>query len=162
MGPDCTEFFSLEESPAKPASGDARANAQQQPLRDHYGFLVPPDYQELYLQYSGEWEREESERESSWGCYLTELAHLNSDSGNFSDLRDLCSSYFHDEVTAARSGRADAHERLKLDALVQGGVPFSIRGHVWSVFLDTSLRKQRGYYTVGRSRGYVPWGWGAH
>ncbi|GIL83255.1 hypothetical protein Vretifemale_12097 [Volvox reticuliferus] len=138
--PAVTEFFSLNDSPAKPANADDT-------VRDHYGFMVPADYHELYRVYSPIWEQEETEREAHWCQFLIELAHLNADDGKFASIEDLCADYLQDAVTIARNeqGPPSPH-RQKLDALVQGGIPFTIRGSVWTVFLDTSVRKQRNYY----------------
>lgn len=40
--------------------------------------------------------------------------------------------------------------QVPLRELVYGGIPFEIRAKAWAVFLDISVRKQKGYYQVNR------------
>lgn len=144
--PAVTEFFSLDDFPVKPS-----ANTDANTVRDHYGFTVPADYHELYRVYNPVWEQEETEREAHWYQFLTDLAHLNSDDGKFANLEDLCADYLQDAVTISRHEHGPPSPyRQRLDDLVHRGVPFPIRGSVWTVFLDTAVRKQRNYYNVRR------------
>lgn len=40
--------------------------------------------------------------------------------------------------------------QVPLRELVYGGIPFEIRAKAWAVFLDISVRKQKGYYQVNK------------
>eukprot|EP00198_Chlamydomonas_reinhardtii_P012316 XP_001701653.1 RabGAP/TBC protein [Chlamydomonas reinhardtii] len=134
---EVTEFFSLEGSPANPVVNPA-------PVRDLYGFPISPPFDELFLAYSRVWNEQEEEREAHWAAYLSTQAAI-AGSGSFTDLADLC-DYLQDAVTVARDEREGSPRREELDKLVQSGVPFTVRGRAWSVFLDTSVRKQKNYY----------------
>lgn len=136
---EVTEFFSLEGSPANPVVNPA-------PVRDLYGFPISPPFDELFLAYSRVWNEQEEEREAHWAAYLSTQAAI-AGSGSFTDLADLC-DYLQDAVTVARDEREGSPRREELDKLVQSGVPFTVRGRAWSVFLDTSVRKQKNYYAV--------------
>ncbi|KAG2490952.1 hypothetical protein HYH03_010629 [Edaphochlamys debaryana] len=133
------------------------------PLTDHYGFQVNPDYAELFRAYSPVWEREENEREAHFYNYLLEQAQRNSDGGKFESLEDLSAEYLQDGVTIARAEAPDSVNRRKLEELVHGGIPFTIRGHAWTIFLDVSVRKQKNYYQdlVRRSLGNLQYVAGA-
>eukprot|EP00798_Chlamydomonas_sp_ICE-L_P024566 gene24566-10177_t len=119
-------------------------------VRDSWGFAV--GNVELFSQYSPIWEQEESARIQNWAEYLSQTSDRATFGTNVKpeslSLESLVSEGLLDDAVAiARSG-ASHEESKKLDELVAGGVPFEIRGKAWKTFLDISVRKEEGYYTL--------------
>lgn len=123
---------------------------QQQAPVDHYGFAVNPAQTDLYNIYSEIWEQEEAEREVAWTSLLKEymMAHAFPDGGASASLEDLGAHCLQDAHVICQSEVPGSPARKRMEELVQLGVPFLIRGRAWTIFLDTSVRKQKGYYQV--------------
>ena len=134
-------------APSASSPGDQQ---QAKPLVDHYGFQLPPAQTDLYNIYSEIWEQEEAEREVAWAALLKEyvLAHAMPDGGANASLEDLGAHCLQDAHVICTSEAPGSPSRKRMEELVQLGLPFLIRGRAWTIFLDTSVRKQKGYYQV--------------
>lgn len=118
-------------------------------VRDHWGFLVKRELQDLYQRIVPVLADEEAERSQRWEQYLGELhaAVPGSEQATAeSQPQLLLRALSHlTACTAAGEPPAQAAPLLqRLSSLVQAGLPMSKRGAFWLLFLnvDTSQRQE--------------------
>ncbi|KAL4858479.1 TBC1 domain family member 2A [Chlorella vulgaris] len=120
-------------------------------VRDHWGFLVKRELQDLYQRIAPVLADEEAERSQRWEQYLGELQAAVPDSEQAtaeSEPQLLLRALSHlTACTAAGEPPAQAAPLLqRLSSLVQAGLPMSKRGAFWLLFLNVDTSQRQGEY----------------
>lgn len=123
-----------------------QSEAGHETLRDAHGFEVNREFSDLYHTYAPIWDQEEDERTREWTGFLLQHVHLYAPGqGRYTNLISLAEEGLQDIITVAESSK-ESNIHYELQQLVLMGVPVEVRGLAWKVFLDVSVRKQKGYY----------------